>query len=71
MEKLVITGNTRLEGEISVVGAKNSSIAILPATLLCNGICTLHNIPNIIAPTINTSIITSIVINRIQRIRMS
>ena len=48
MEKLVITGNTRLEGEISVVGAKNSAIAILPATLLCNGICTLHNIPNII-----------------------
>ena len=48
MEKLVITGNTRLEGEVSIIGAKNSSIAILPATLLCNGICTLHNVPNIV-----------------------
>ena len=48
MEKLVITGNTRLEGEVSITGAKNSSIAILPATLLCKGICTLHNVPNIV-----------------------
>lgn len=48
MEKLIISGNTRLEGEVSIIGAKNSSIAILPATLLCNGICTLHNVPNIV-----------------------
>lgn len=48
MEKLVINGGTRLKGEVSIVGAKNSAIAILPATLLCKGICTLHNVPNII-----------------------
>ncbi len=48
MEKLVITGGTPLKGEISIIGAKNSAIAIIPATLLCNGICTLHNVPNII-----------------------
>lgn len=48
MEKLVITGGTSLKGEVSIIGAKNSAIAILPATLLCNGICTLHNVPNII-----------------------
>lgn len=48
MEKLVINGGTRLNGEVSVIGAKNSAIAILPATLLCNGLCTLHNVPNII-----------------------
>ncbi len=48
MEKLVITGGTPLKGEVSIIGAKNSAIAILPATLLCNGICTLHNVPNII-----------------------
>ena len=48
MEKLVITGNTKLEGEVSITGAKNSSIAILPATLLCKGICTLYNVPNIV-----------------------
>ena len=48
MEKLIITGNTKLEGEVSIIGAKNSSIAILPATLLCRGKCTLHNVPNIV-----------------------
>ena len=48
MEKLVITGATPLKGEVTVHGAKNSAIAILPATLLCNGICTLYNVPNII-----------------------
>ena len=48
MEKLVITGATPLKGEVTVHGAKNSAIAILPATLLCNGICTLNNVPNII-----------------------
>ena len=47
-KKLVITGNAKLEGEVSICGAKNSSIAILPATLLCNGVCTLHNVPNIV-----------------------
>lgn len=48
MEKLVISGGTPLTGEVSITGAKNSAIAIIPATLLCNGICTLHNVPNII-----------------------
>ena len=48
MEKLVITGGTPLKGEVSIIGAKNSAIAILPATLLCKGVCTLHNVPNII-----------------------
>lgn len=48
MEKLVINGGTPLKGEVSIIGAKNSAIAILPATLLCKGFCTLHNVPNII-----------------------
>ena len=48
MEKLVIKGGTPLRGSVSILGAKNSAIAILPATLLCKGICTLHNVPNII-----------------------
>ena len=48
MEKLVIKVGTPLRGSVSILGAKNSAIAILPATLLCKGICTLHNVPNII-----------------------
>lgn len=47
MEKLVITGGTPLKGEVTIIGAKNSAVAILPATLLIKGICTINNIPNI------------------------
>jgi len=48
MEKLVIKGGTPLKGEVAIIGAKNSAIAILPATLLVNGICTIKNLPNIV-----------------------
>ena len=47
MEKLVITGKTPLKGEVIISGAKNAAIAILPATLLIDGICTIENLPNI------------------------
>ena len=47
MEKLVITGGTSLHGEVTISGAKNAAIAILPATLLIDGICTIENMPNI------------------------
>ena len=47
MEKLVITGGTPLKGEVTISGAKNAAEAIIPATLLINGICTINNIPNI------------------------
>ena len=47
MEKLVITGGSPLKGEVKISGAKNAAVAILPATLLINGICTISNVPNI------------------------
>ena len=47
MEKLVITGGTPLKGEVTISGAKNAAVAILPATLLINGVCTINNLPNI------------------------
>ncbi len=47
MEKLVITGPTPLKGEVVINGAKNAAVAILPATLLIDGICTINNVPNI------------------------
>ena len=60
MEKLVISGGTPLKGEVSIIGAKNSAIAILPATLLCKGICTLHNVPNIIDVKLSCQILESL-----------
>lgn len=47
MEKLVITGPSRLSGEVSISGAKNSVLAILSGTLLVNGVCQIENIPDI------------------------
>ena len=47
MEKLVITGKTPLKGEVIISGMKNAAVAIIPATLLINGICTIENLPNI------------------------
>ena len=47
MEKLVITGKTPLKGEVVISGMKNAAVAIIPATLLINGICTIENLPNI------------------------
>ncbi len=47
MEKLIITGGSPLKGEVTISGAKNAAVAILPATLLINGVCTINNLPNI------------------------
>ena len=47
MEKLVVTGGTPLKGDVTISGAKNAAVAIIPATLLVNGVCTIENLPNI------------------------
>lgn len=47
MQKLVVRGGTPLEGEVTVSGAKNSTVAIIPATLLIDGPCRIENIPDI------------------------
>ncbi|MBR5227178.1 MAG: UDP-N-acetylglucosamine 1-carboxyvinyltransferase [Clostridia bacterium] len=47
MKTIVVNGPCRLQGEVTVSGAKNAAVAILPATLLVNGKCHLENVPNI------------------------
>ena len=47
MDKFVIKGKTRLKGEVEISGAKNAAVAILPATLLIDGVTSLDNLPNI------------------------
>ncbi len=46
-EKLVIRGGKPLCGSVSVSGGKNAAVAILPAALLCEGVCEIDNLPNI------------------------
>ncbi len=60
MEKLVIQGGTKLHGGININGAKNAAVAIIPATLLVDGICTLENVPNISDVKISCNILESL-----------
>ncbi len=48
MEKLIITGQKPLNGEVTISGAKNAALGVLPAALLVNGLCTIENVPNIL-----------------------
>ncbi len=47
MEKYVIHGGNKLQGEVTVSGAKNAAVAILPAAILSDEPCTIENVPNI------------------------
>jgi len=40
-----ITGGKRLEGAVTISGAKNAALAIIPATILCGESCLLENLP--------------------------
>lgn len=60
MDKFVIKGGTRLKGEVAISGAKNAAVAILPATLLINGVCTIDNLPNISDVKIFCEILTKL-----------
>ena len=45
--KLLINGDKPLMGETYVSGGKNTSVAVIPAALLCDEPCVLENIPDI------------------------
>jgi UDP-N-acetylglucosamine 1-carboxyvinyltransferase len=47
MDRIIINGPCKLEGEVEVAGAKNAIVAILPATLLVDGVCRIENVPQI------------------------
>ena len=45
MEKYVILGGARLEGEVEISGAKNSAVALIVAALLVEDVCIIENVP--------------------------
>ena len=47
MKQMIIEGNNILTGEIPIGGAKNSAVALIPASILASGISKLDNVPNI------------------------
>ena len=52
MEKYIIEGGNRLNGEVEISGAKNAVVAIIPATILAKDRCVIENVPNISDVTI-------------------
>ena len=57
MNKYMIRGGRRLYGEVTVSGAKNAAVAIIPAALLVDGVCRIENIPQISDVTLFFSIL--------------
>ncbi len=47
MKKIVINGGKPLSGKIGISGAKNSAVAIIPASILCDENVKVYNVPNI------------------------
>ena len=48
LEKFSIIGGQKLNGEVSVSGAKNAAVAIIPAAIMAmNGVCKIENVPKI------------------------
>ena len=47
MKKLVIDGCKDISGTIKISGAKNSIVALIPASILTSGVCVITNVPDI------------------------
>lgn len=47
MKKIVINGGKRISGEVTISGAKNSVVALIPATILADDVVTLEGVPDI------------------------
>lgn len=45
LEKFIINGGTPLNGEVTISGAKNAALAIIPASILCRDVCRIENLP--------------------------
>lgn len=45
MDKFVIKGGRKLTGEVTISGAKNAAVAILPAVILSDEPCIIENVP--------------------------
>ena len=57
LTKYVINGGKRLNGEVTISGAKNAAVAIVPAALLVDGPCRIENVPKIIDVTLQLEIL--------------
>lgn len=47
MERFKINGKNKLNGEVTINGAKNAVVAIIPAAILANDVCVIESVPHI------------------------
>jgi len=47
MDKIEITGGVKLQGEVTISGAKNAVLPIMTAAILCSGENVIKNVPNL------------------------
>jgi len=47
MDKLIIEGQVKLKGEVTISGAKNAVLPIMAATLLTDGACVIKGVPDL------------------------
>lgn len=47
VEKLIIKGQRRLKGEVTISGSKNAAVAVIPAAILLDNKCIIENVPQI------------------------
>ncbi len=57
MDKFIIRGGNVLNGEVTISGAKNAAVAIIPAALLAEGPCRIENVPDVSDVNILTEIL--------------
>jgi len=47
LDKYIITGGKKLKGTVNISGAKNASLALMPASLLASGVSTFYSTPEL------------------------
>ena len=45
MDKLIVQGQKRLVGEVTISGAKNAAVAVIPAAIMADGVSVIENLP--------------------------
>ncbi|WP_103997952.1 UDP-N-acetylglucosamine 1-carboxyvinyltransferase [Paenibacillus sp. UNC499MF] len=60
MEKLMIAGGRPLKGTVTISGAKNSAVALIPAAILAESTVTLDNLPHLSDVAIYTEILSEL-----------
>ena len=58
MEKFIVIGGKRLKGRIRVNGAKNSALPILAASLLTEGVSSIHEVPHLLDVQVMKEVLT-------------